>query len=427
MSRAALLLFIARAVSALATVAVLAVVARLGSPEDLGIVALGLSIGLALAVIPEAGLTALLIREVARWPERAGSILGAILFSRAIALPLVSVALLALLAITYPAYAPTLLIIALGPAFQQIGELARGVFLARGRPGYSSAHSIVENVAWLIAITWSLARGLDLTESFIVALAVLVVVEVVAYVLLAIVVGVRVARPSMDEMRDLFGQAGPFVAFGTLMVIASRSDTILVALLLPNGLVVAGAYFAVSRLVAAGEYLPEAVSRAILPEISRRFAQAPTSIREALAPAARQLLAISIAIPFGFRARWGMAFGPHLRLRIRRLRVAARRACRRPAVPLREHAVWHGAYRRRWSGSTDGRARLVGRRIDHPPARPDTRDRDRWRHHRRLRRLDDHGGVGDAGCHPATRVDRSGSGTSCGRWPQPASASASAG
>ena len=56
-------------ISALTTVVVLAIVARSGDPGELGLVAVGLTVGLVLAVISEAGLSALLIREVARAPR----------------------------------------------------------------------------------------------------------------------------------------------------------------------------------------------------------------------------------------------------------------------------------------------------------------------------------------------------------------------
>ena len=88
MSRDAAMLLAARVISALTTVVVLAIVARSGDPAELGLVAVGLTVGLVLAVISEAGLSALLIREVARAPEESGELLTAILLTRVVALPL---------------------------------------------------------------------------------------------------------------------------------------------------------------------------------------------------------------------------------------------------------------------------------------------------------------------------------------------------
>jgi O-antigen/teichoic acid export membrane protein len=191
MSRDALVLFVARVISAFSTVAVLAIVARLGDPVALGIVALGLTIGLALAVFSEAGLTALLIREVARDPDRSGTVLTAILLTRAVALPAVLLIAGLFLANTYPADAALILLVALGPAIQQVGELARSVFIARKRIPVASAHSIVENVAWLSAIAIGVSTGSDLAMSFTAAAAAVVLIDIGAFVLLRAVLGVR--------------------------------------------------------------------------------------------------------------------------------------------------------------------------------------------------------------------------------------------
>jgi O-antigen/teichoic acid export membrane protein len=300
MTRNAGLLLIARVISAFTTVAVLAVVARIRGPEDLGVVALGLTIGLALAVFSEAGLTALLIREVARRPTEAGSLLSAVLLTRAVALPVVVFIVALLLSISFPQRAPELLIVALGPAIQQVGELARGVFVARDRISVASIHSIVENVGWLATIVVGLTSGASLGAAFALAVGVLLLIDGGAFVLLHVFAKVRPERPSIGTVRDLLGRGIPFAAFATLSFVASRSDTLLVALLLPNGVATAGAYFAAARLVGAGDYLPESVSRALLPDLSRRYLEDVEGVARLLGPPARQLLAFGIVVPFGF-------------------------------------------------------------------------------------------------------------------------------
>ena len=299
MTRNAALLLIARLVSALTTVAVLAVVARTRNAQDLGLVAFGLTVGLALAVIPEGGLTALLIREVARRPEQSNSLLGAVLLTRVASLPAVAAIAWVLLTNAYPAGADAIFLIALGPAIQQIGELARAVLIARGRIFVASAHSMVENIAWLAAVVGGFGAGMDVIPTFLLAGVVLVLVDVAAYAMLAIVLRTGVARPSRGELRELMGQAGPFVGFSTLTFLASRSDTLLIGLLLPNGLAIGGAYFAAARLVAAAEYVPDLVARAIYPDLSRAFVSDAGRIAGLLGPAARQLLAIGIVVLFG--------------------------------------------------------------------------------------------------------------------------------
>jgi O-antigen/teichoic acid export membrane protein len=316
MSRNAVALLCSRVVSALATVGVLAIVARLGDPNLLGLVALGLAIGLALAVIPEAGLTALMIREIAREPAQSDELLSAIVLTRAVALPLTIVAAGLYLVAARPADAGLILLVAVGPAIQQIGEVARSVFIARQRMSVASFHSIVENTAWFASFAAGLAVGMGLTASVVLATIALVAVDGIGFVLLRVLLNVGLAVPSRALLQTLFLQARPFVAFATLVVVASRVDTLLLGAMLPNGLPIAGAYFAAARLVGAGEYIPEAVGRAIYPDLARRFRSAPNTVGNIVAPAARQLLALGVFIALGvvLAGPWLFAtlYGPDL-------------------------------------------------------------------------------------------------------------------
>ena len=310
------MLLIARVISALSTVAVLAVVARAGDAAQLGLVAVGLTVGLVLAVVSEAGLSTLLIREVARQPRNSGALLTAVLLTRVVALPTALLVAAVLLQASRPEDAGTILIVALGPAVQQVGELARSVFIARKRVFMASIHSIVENACWMFTIGVGYVMGLSLSATFSAAAAVLIVVEVGAFILLGMVLRIRLELPSRMLARRLVRLAGPFVAFATLMIVASRADTLLIFALLPNSLPLVGAYFAAARLLAAGEYVPEVIGRAILPELSRRHQSAPTTVVEVMAPAARQTLAIGILIPFGviLTGAWvfGILYGPEM-------------------------------------------------------------------------------------------------------------------
>jgi O-antigen/teichoic acid export membrane protein len=300
MTRDAAFLFAGRVVSALTTVVVLALIARTSTLEELGVVALGLTISLALAVLSEAGLTALFIYDIAGAPDRTGRLLGAMLVIRAITLPVVFVALAVLVGLAYPAFAWTIMIVAIGPALQQVSEIARSVFIARKRMAIASGHSIVENVVWASAIALGIGAGIGLDRTFAVAAAAVSVCVVAAFALVATIERVLPRLPRRLDIAGLLNQAGPFTAFSTLAVVAARMDTILIGLLLPGGIAVAGAYYTVARLAAAAEYLPEAVSRAIYPSLVRRFADDPPRASAILAFATRDLLAVGIAIPFGF-------------------------------------------------------------------------------------------------------------------------------
>ena len=300
MTRDAGFLLAGRVVSAFTTVFVLALIARVRTDQELGVVALGLALSLALAVLPEAGLTSLFIYDSATEPSRTGRLLGALLVMRAVALPLVAVALGLVVAVAYPHDASTMMIIAIGPAIQQISELGRSVFIARGRMAIASAHSIVENLAWAGAIGACIALGTSLDVMFAAAALAVIACVLVIFGLVALLEHVLPGRPTRSDLASLMSRAGPFAAFSTLAVVGARMDTFLIGLLLPGGVAVAGAYYAVARLVAAAEYVPEAASRAIYPTLVRQQTGESEGRPSVLARTLRDMVALGIAIPFGF-------------------------------------------------------------------------------------------------------------------------------
>lgn len=314
MRRDASYLLAGRVVSAITTVLVLSIIARTRSADDLGVVGLGLTVSLALAVLPEAGLTALFIRESATNPGRTGRLLGAMIAVRLVTLPIGLVAISAIVVLAYPQDAVTIMLVALGPAIQQVSELGRAVFIAQERMAVAGAHVVAENVAWLGAIALSLSAGMSLDETFGVAAVVLAASAVLAFVLVIALTRVRPLVPSRGDVRSLLQQGGSFASFSALAVVGARMDTFLVGLLSPQGLAVVGIYYAVTRLVGIAEYHPETVSRAIYPRLSREYTTDPAGAAAVLRPASRELLALGIAIPFGFAlaGSWliGLVFGP---------------------------------------------------------------------------------------------------------------------
>jgi O-antigen/teichoic acid export membrane protein len=304
-----LALLIGRIASALSTVVVLSIVARTRTADELGIVALGLSVGVVLAVLPEAGLTALLVRESARDPSSAGRRLSGLLLLRAIGLPLGIVGIGALVALAYGPDAGLIMLVALGPALQQISELGRAVFIAQERMEFASLHTIVENTAWAGAIATVLAITGDLALAFAAAAIVVAMAVLVALAMATTIGRVGLSRPLPGELGQLLRSAGPFAGLSTLAVVASRMDTFLVSLLLPNGIALAGIYYAITRLTTAAEYLPDALSRATYPRVARRVHEGAATVAEILRPAVRQCVAIGIPIPIGLVVAGGWLLG----------------------------------------------------------------------------------------------------------------------
>jgi O-antigen/teichoic acid export membrane protein len=300
-SRDALLLFASRVLAAGTTLVVLAAVARLRTPEDLGLVAIGLTLGLALAILPEAGMTALYIREVVRAPQRSSGLLGAMLAIRAISLP-IGIGIAAILAIAIAGdQAPVVLLVALGPAVQQVGELGRATFLAHRRIPVASVMSIVENLAWVAIILGALAADVDLAGTFAAADLALVIAAVAQLTLVPVVLRIRIARPSRSDLAGLLRQAGPFAGFSALALVALRSDTVFIGLLLPNGLAAVGAYYAATRIAGLGEYVSEAIGRTVFPELARHYPGDPSSVRDVLR------LTMGRAVPLGILMASGLA------------------------------------------------------------------------------------------------------------------------
>ena len=316
MTRDAGFLLVGRLFSAFTTVIVLALIARVRTEEELGVVALGLTLSLALAVLPEAGLTSLFIYDSATEPARTGRLLSSLLVLRAVALPLVALVLGLIVVVAYPDHALTIMIIAVGPALQQVSELGRSVFIARSRMAVASAHSIAENLAWAGAIAAGVALGASLDVMFAAAAMAVAICVLAIFGLVTLLEQVRPERPTRSELASLVRRTGPFASFSTLAVVGARMDTFLIGLLLPGGIAVAGAYYAIARLVAAAEYVPDAASRAIYPQLVRHRAEAPGRSSAVLARTLRDMVSLGIAIPFGFAlvgyALIGLIYGPDL-------------------------------------------------------------------------------------------------------------------
>lgn len=291
-------LLLARVVSAATTVLVLAIVGRTLGADALGVVGVGFAIGAIAAVLSDLGSTSLFVREAARRADRAGSLLLAALAIRIVTVPIVIAGAWLVATVAFPASVPTIVLVAGGLVAQQAAEATRFVFLARQRMSVSAAHVIVENVGWAVAIGAILATGGGLPAAFSAGALVLTASIGVGLALAWRLAGVRPRRLSRAAIGELIGQARPFVAFNVLGIAYSRIDTLLVGLLAPVGaLAAAGAYFASARLVAAFEYLPDAVSRAIFPELSKRAVDAPATAAPLLGRAARSLLVVAVPVP----------------------------------------------------------------------------------------------------------------------------------
>jgi O-antigen/teichoic acid export membrane protein len=313
--RSATALLLARLVSAVTTLVVLAFLARTRGLDALGVGSLGVVTGTMLAAFTEAGTNSLTTREIARSREEGATLLSAIVVLRAVTLALVVVVSIPLFRVLFGSTGDQMLMFAMAFVIQQQAELARAVLLAVNRPYLFAVHYAVENLVWAAAIVFALAAGADL---FVAALAgtIAMTVSVCVGAYLAVVYGVRPGRLTGAACRRAMKLGLPFASYSIVTVAALRLDTVLVGLLVPSGIAAAGAYFAATRLMASAEYIPEAIGRAAYPDLARRLAHAGGEAADVMQPATRDLLLISLPLPIalaiGGSAVLPVVFGPEL-------------------------------------------------------------------------------------------------------------------
>ena len=289
----------ARLTAAATTLVALGLVARQLGAVELGAVALGLTVGTLLGGVSEAGLTAWMVREIARAPNLAGRYLSVLLSMRAVMLPVASGLTAILVGITFPSLASVIMVVALTVAVQQVAETGRGVFVARGSMVIAGAHGAAENLVWLGAVAVGLAFGAGATLAFELGL-VAVCLSTISIIGMAWAVGASLRRFTQGDLHEAIREVPIFGAFSIASAASLRIDTILVGLLLPTGpIAAAGAYFGATRLVSAFEYLPQTLGRAVLPDIARaRHSAGNGARRQVVGPAVRMLLALSVPVPF---------------------------------------------------------------------------------------------------------------------------------
>jgi O-antigen/teichoic acid export membrane protein len=317
MKRSVVALYIGRLISAATTVLLLAIVGRLKGADDLGIVGVGMASGALLASLTEQGASMLVVRALAHRPERKQQIVGGLTIVRSVAVPVGVVLTYGLMSLVFPGHALAITLAAAWLAVQQSTELTRAVLVWGGRAGISGLHTSVENLTWVGVMSILLLVHAPLEVAFAGGLAVLLCSLLAGYCLVRILLGWFPAIPTAEDLRQLLRDTPPFTAFVVLGQLYSRVDTLLIGALLPGGLEAAGAYFAAMRLIAGLEYLPDALSRAIYPNLARAYVAGAHTMNALIRRPVELLLWISVPVPFAafLAADWGfpLVFGPDVR------------------------------------------------------------------------------------------------------------------
>jgi O-antigen/teichoic acid export membrane protein len=299
--RNAAFLLAGRLASAITTVLVLAVVSRTSGPAALGEVGLGLAMGTIAATISDLGTASLLVREAARDRGTARSMVAAGLVSRVVVGPFLLAAAWAVGVLSGAEAPVVVLLVAAGLVAQQTAELTRSVFNAQQRMAISGGHAVVENLAWAAVVCGALLLGADLTTTFLLGLGVWLASILAGFLLIRMFDLLPAAEGRGRTVNEIVRLALPFGAFSLIGIIYNRIDTVLLGLLLPTGgLVAAGSYYAAARLISAFEYLPDALSRAAFPQISKLAVQDPDRVRTVVGATATSLLALACLGPVVF-------------------------------------------------------------------------------------------------------------------------------
>ena len=314
MKRSVVALYIGRLVSAGSTVLLLAVVGRLEGPDDLCVVGVGMATGALLSSLAEQGASMLVGRALAQRPERARQIVGGLTLVRSVSVPVGVALTYGLMILLFPAHALAISLAAAWLAVQQSTELTRAVLVWGGRAGMSGLHTSIENLTWVGVMTALLLAHASLEIAFAAGLAVLLCSLLVGYVLVRILLGWFPTRPTMQDLRQLLRDTPPFTAFVVLGQLYTRVDTLLIGVFMPGGLAAAGGYFSAMRLIAGLEYLPDALTRAIYPNLARAYVSGADTVRGMIRRPMELLLWVSIPVPFVafLGADWGfpLLFGP---------------------------------------------------------------------------------------------------------------------
>jgi O-antigen/teichoic acid export membrane protein len=315
MTRKALAIYVGRLFSSGSTVLLLAAVGRRLGADALGVVGIGMAAGILLSAVTDGAANLLVVRTLAR-SSNAAQIVGAVTLFRLVSVPIGLACALVVLTLWLPSYAVAIWLACGWVTIQQFTEVSRSVLVWADRVGWAALHTSVENLIWVGVMLALLLAGCPIEVVFAGGLAVIVLSSAVGFVLLRLLLGWFPARPSMAAAREVLSDFPPFVAYSILGGLYARVDTILIGALLPGGVAVAGAYFAAMRLVAGLEYLPDAVSRALYPDVARAYVVNPRSPGLMMARPIELLLWISVPVPLVafFAADWGfpIIFGPEV-------------------------------------------------------------------------------------------------------------------
>lgn len=303
-------------------------VARHLGPERLGLLSYVVALVTLVGAVPALGLDAIVKRDVLRWPERAGELLGSSFLMRAVAGVLAGAAVWGL-ARASPGLLPgeSQLLLVLVPLLLQPALFMPELWLQTQLRARGAAAAQLG----ALAVASGARIGLIVTDAPLVAFAWVLVGEMMLAALFLWVIARRpggrmpwgAARGA--TMRRLLGEAWPLMFAGLAIMVYMKIDEVMLRQM--AGPVAVGIYAAAARLSELWYFLPTALAVSVLPALLRARAAGPVeyALRQQqyydLSAAAAYALSVPVALaaPWLARLAYGDAFtgtGPILAVHI---------------------------------------------------------------------------------------------------------------
>lgn len=273
------------------------ILARYLGPEDFGIYSLALSFYMIFSLISNAGLSTLLVKDVAREKEIASKYIGSIIVIKSI-LSIACIILLMFLVwiLDYP-FKTTLaiLIYSIALIFSSHMETFSSLFRAYEVMQYSSLINILRSIIGFSLVLTAVYMHLGLLEiAGAQVLSFVIVFFIFLYFTNKRFVTIKPLFDGMLIKRLLLG-ALPFLMTGTVSIINAKVDVVMLSKLGSESMV--GLYSAANELIFTLYVIPNLLSTAIFPVISRKSKESINSIAEMCNLSSKIL--ITLGVPMG--------------------------------------------------------------------------------------------------------------------------------
>jgi O-antigen/teichoic acid export membrane protein len=299
-ARNTVFLLISRIAMALSSLFLFAQAGRMLGVAGFGILTLALTFARIFYVVADFGAGYLIVREVARDEAKAGRFLLSGLVAKVVP---ILVGFFALALISHLLYNDTetvraILIAGLSATLDALGNFFRAFFNAFEKMHFTSALLSLQSLIILGVCSLLLQLGYSVSALLTVYCLVYLLGALVA--LIVLLTGFHLI-PTWDLTltKTFFRQSMPFVSFLAFGILYSQLDSILLSVLAPTKEIAVGIYQASFKLITSLDYLPDMLTRAIYPAVSRAYKQSREYAVAVSEQVLKYLVLLSVPIAVG--------------------------------------------------------------------------------------------------------------------------------